>query len=33
MVDEAIIDELYRASNAGVPVEIWVRGIGLRRAS
>ncbi|UIP59303.1 RNA degradosome polyphosphate kinase [Agromyces marinus] len=27
MVDEAIIDGLYRASNAGVPVEIWVRGI------
>ncbi|MWB97706.1 RNA degradosome polyphosphate kinase [Agromyces seonyuensis] len=27
MVDEAIIDGLYRASNAGVPVEVWVRGI------
>lgn len=27
MVDEAIIDGLYRASQAGVPVEIWVRGI------
>ncbi|GAA1056155.1 polyphosphate kinase [Agromyces luteolus] len=27
MVDEAIIDALYRASNEGVPVEIWVRGI------
>jgi len=27
MVDEQIIDSLYRASQAGVPVEVWVRGI------
>jgi polyphosphate kinase len=27
MVDEQIIDALYRASQEGVPVEIWVRGI------
>lgn len=27
MVDEAIIDALYRASQARVPVEVWVRGI------
>jgi polyphosphate kinase len=27
IVDEAIIDGLYRASQAGVPIDIWVRGI------
>ncbi len=27
IVDEAIIDALYRASQAGVPIQIWVRGI------
>jgi polyphosphate kinase len=27
LIDEAIIDALYRASNAGVPIDLWIRGI------
>ena len=32
MVDEAIIDALYLASQDGVPIEVWVRGICTIRA-
>jgi polyphosphate kinase len=27
LIDEAIIDALYHASNAGVPIDLWIRGI------
>jgi polyphosphate kinase len=27
IIDEVIIDSLYRASRAGVPIDLWVRGI------
>lgn len=32
MVDEEIIDALYRASQAGVSIDVWVRGISSIRA-
>src|SRR5580692_4944772 len=27
LIDEAMVDALYRASQAGVPVDLWIRGI------
>jgi polyphosphate kinase len=27
LIDEAMVDTLYRASNDGVPVDLWIRGI------
>jgi len=27
LIDEAMVDSLYRASQAGVPIDLWIRGI------